>query len=179
MIDAHESQHSRRSIPGSPQEDPNWKIPTDVAEHWNVPTGTIDVWWRGMKNGALMMLLAHLLHQNPGGETIRFACCASSTTKRRPTRCESTSSKWEQRRESRSSPRSSCRTIGRPTSSAQGLEHAAIVLLGFQTPEVGKELELYERMEELAGDLPRVLFVDSAGGMALSPKCKSHERPGL
>ncbi len=45
--------------------------------------------------------------------------------------------------------------------------NAAIVLLGFQTPEEGKELELYHRMESIAGDLPRVLFIASAGGMAL------------
>jgi Solute carrier family 12 len=35
-----------------------------IDEAWNAPKGTIDVWWRGMENGALMLLLAHLLHQN-------------------------------------------------------------------------------------------------------------------
>ncbi len=29
----------------------------DTDEHWTIPAGTIDVWWRGMENGALMMLL--------------------------------------------------------------------------------------------------------------------------
>ncbi len=28
-------------------------------------TGTIDIWWRGEKNGSLMILLAHLLQSNP------------------------------------------------------------------------------------------------------------------
>ena len=28
------------------------------------PRGTIDVWWQGGKNGALMLLLAHMLAQN-------------------------------------------------------------------------------------------------------------------
>ena len=41
------------------------------------------------------------------------------------------------------------------------------MLLGFQTPDEGEELELYRRMEQIAGDLPRVLLVDSAGGMEL------------
>jgi hypothetical protein len=44
---------------------------------------------------------------------------------------------------------------------------AALVLLGFQTPDEGEELELFRRMEQIAGDLPRVLLVDSAGGMEL------------
>ncbi len=44
---------------------------------------------------------------------------------------------------------------------------AAIVLLGFQTPDEGEEEGLYDRMEELAGDLPRVLLVQSVGGMQL------------
>jgi len=31
---------------------------------WTSPVGTIDLWWRGGTNGALMLLLAHLLIQN-------------------------------------------------------------------------------------------------------------------
>ena len=31
----------------------------------------------------------------------------------------------------------------------------------------GHEVELFHRMEELAGNLPRVILVDSAGGMQL------------
>ncbi|MDZ7618944.1 MAG: hypothetical protein U1E05_18210 [Patescibacteria group bacterium] len=35
------------------------------ADPWEAPPGSIDVWWRGMKNGELMLMLAHLLQQNP------------------------------------------------------------------------------------------------------------------
>ncbi len=34
------------------------ELKPDSDEHWEVPKGTIDVWWRGMQNGALMLLLA-------------------------------------------------------------------------------------------------------------------------
>jgi nucleotide-binding universal stress UspA family protein len=45
--------------------------------------------------------------------------------------------------------------------------HAAIVLMGFEPPSEGDEDGFYQRMEHWAGDLPRVVFVDSAGRMSL------------
>jgi amino acid transporter len=36
----------------------------EVRERWAAPAGTIDVWWNSRQNGALMLLLAHLLAQN-------------------------------------------------------------------------------------------------------------------
>jgi hypothetical protein len=44
---------------------------------------------------------------------------------------------------------------------------AAIVLMGFEAPEEGFEESFYQSMEHWAGDLPRVVFVDSVGGMSL------------
>jgi hypothetical protein len=44
---------------------------------------------------------------------------------------------------------------------------AAVALLGFEAPEEGSEIAFFDAMERLAGDLPRAIFVDSAGGMAL------------
>ena len=45
--------------------------------------------------------------------------------------------------------------------------NAAIVILGFEPPAEGDEATFFDRMDTLAGKLPRVLFVDSAGGMEL------------
>jgi len=39
--------------------------------------------------------------------------------------------------------------------------------MGFEAPEEGDEWAFYERMEQWAGDLPRVVFVDSIGEMSL------------
>jgi len=36
----------------------------ELQERWVAPTGTIDVWWHDRVNGALMLLLAHMLVQN-------------------------------------------------------------------------------------------------------------------
>ncbi len=70
---ANEPQHSGRTVRFPPPEDTDEEENTDVDEHWKVPPGTIDVWWRGMENGALMLLLAHLLHKNPNGATTQSA----------------------------------------------------------------------------------------------------------
>jgi hypothetical protein len=44
---------------------------------------------------------------------------------------------------------------------------AALVLMGFEAPEDGNEESFYNLMEHWAGDLPRVVFTDSVGGMSL------------
>ena len=45
--------------------------------------------------------------------------------------------------------------------------HAAITFLGFEAPKKGNEVGWYEGMENFAGNLPRVLLVNSIGGMSL------------
>ncbi len=36
----------------------------EEKERWLAPPGTVDIWWRGQKHGALSLLLAHLLIQS-------------------------------------------------------------------------------------------------------------------
>ncbi len=138
-----------------------------VDEHWRVPDGTIDVWWRGMENGALMMLLAHLLHQNQDwrNHPIRVLRVVENEAAKPEVR----EHLIELGASSRIKIIPEVIVSDQPPSIVipQASATAAIVVLGFQTPEEGKELELYERMELIAGSLPRVLFVNSAGGMAL------------
>lgn len=139
----------------------------ETLDRWQVPSGTIDVWWRGMENGALMMLLAHLLHQNPEWRRNRIRLLRV---------VENQEAKAEVRKhliELASSARISCdqEVIVSSSAAAEVIQSAsataAVVLMGFQTPDEGQEMELYLRMEQLASTLPRVVFVDSAGGMAL------------
>lgn len=139
----------------------------DTTDVWKIPTGTIDVWWRGMKNGELMLLLAHLLHRNPGWRSnpirvLRFVDNQNAIDDVRQHLVElGAASRIE------FTPEVIHRT-GSPAEAIQATSRdAAIVLLGFQTPNEGEEEDLYERMEQLAGNLPRVLLVDSVGGMEL------------
>ncbi|MEZ6045643.1 MAG: amino acid permease [Planctomycetaceae bacterium] len=133
---------------------------------WEIPEGTIDVWWRGKKNGSLMQLLAHLLHQNPEwlGNRIRMLRSVPSETGR---------DEVIKHIETQSAlARITVEPVAIVSASAETAiqfhsRDAAIVIFGFEPPEEGKEAEFFNRMESFAGALPRVLFVDSAGGMEL------------
>ncbi|MGB0599456.1 MAG: amino acid permease [Rubripirellula sp.] len=139
----------------------------DGEGYWSVPTGTIDVWWRGMDNGALMLLLAHLLHRNERwrGNPIRVLRVVENAQAEAEVKQHlvelGTSSRIDLEPKVIVSNESAAKVI--QTASAD----AALVLLGFQTPDPGEEAGLYQRMEVIAGNLPRVLLIDSAGGMTL------------
>ncbi len=140
---------------------------SDVAEHWRVPQGTIDVWWRGMDNGALMLLLAHLLHKNPEWRANKIRMMR--VVDKPEAQGEIEKHMVELGTASRITITPTVVVSDRPAAEViqEASASAAIVLLGFQTPDEGKETELYHRMESLAGELPRVIFIASAGGMAL------------
>ncbi|MDG1873586.1 MAG: amino acid permease, partial [Mariniblastus sp.] len=131
-----------------------------------VPRGTIDVWWRGHQNGELMLLLAHLLAQNPSWRsrpirlmrTIENEAGRTEVLKHLETLIE------------KSRIRATAHVVvtenakkGIQTSSRS----AAIVFMGMAEPDENRAGEFYDRMSDLAGDLSRVVFVKSAGGMSI------------
>jgi amino acid transporter len=144
-------------------EDPEALSNVDV---WDVPLGTIDVWWRGKKNGGLMVLLAHLLHNNPEWRRNRIRML-------RVLPSEGARAEVERHlRETCSAARieaSAEVVVGDdPAALIQATSaSAAVVILGMEPPEEGAGLGFFERMEAIAGELPRVLLVYSAGGMEL------------
>ncbi len=138
----------------------------DTEAAWEVPTGTIDVWWRGRKNGALMMLLAHLLHQNPDwrGNPLRVI------------RIVPKAEAQEEVRKHIIEMAATARIRVEPVvivaaDVARAIQstsrEASVVFFGFETPAESDEQAFFERMELIAGTLPRVLFVNSAGGVEL------------
>lgn len=141
---------------------------TDDTEFnaWTVPSGTIDVWWRGKANGQLMLLLAHLLRQNPQWRDHRIRILrvvpnqeALPEVRRHLTDLAATS-----RIEAEAvavCSKNVTDTI--QTASAS----AAVTILGFEPPDEGHEAEFYTSIERIAGRLPRVLIVNSSGGMEL------------
>ncbi|MCA9081860.1 MAG: amino acid permease, partial [Planctomycetaceae bacterium] len=133
---------------------------------WDVPRGTIDVWWRGKKNGGLLLLLAHLLHQNP--EWRRNRIRVLRVVPNEEARADVTRHIHELAARARIAVEPVVVISDDPASAIQLTSFAAaVLLLGFEIPEEGRESEFFDRMESLVGDLPRVLFVNSAGGMEL------------
>ncbi len=136
------------------------------ADPWEAPPGTIDVWWRGQKNGELMLLLAHLLKQNQDWRTrpIRLLRVIENEAGRDEVR-EHLARLIDQ---ARIHALAEVVVSTDPLSTIQETsKHAAITFLGFEAPAEGAEVAWFHAMEQIAGSLPRVLLVDSIGGMSL------------
>jgi len=137
-----------------------------LNDAWETPQGTIDVWWRGRQNGALMLLLAHLLHQNPAWRRNQIRVLRAVASE------EAVDEVKLHIEELSAAARIGVEPVviesSDPHQAIQEHSHsAAVVILGFESPAEGVEAEFFQRMESFAGQLPRVLFVDSAGGMEL------------
>jgi hypothetical protein len=140
--------------------------PALEADSRTVPLGTIDVWWRGHQNGELMLLLVHLLAQNQPWRS-------------RPIRLLRTIENEAGREEVLNHLQTlieKSRIVATPhvvvTENAMaGIQmtsrSAAIVFMGMAVPNEDQADEFFIRMNDLAGDLPRVVFVKSAGGMSI------------
>ena len=142
------------------------KVVDPRSEPWSPPKGTIDVWWRGEQNGALMLLLAHLLTNNAAwrGRKIRLMRMIGSEA--------GMSEVTEHLRELATQSR----IVAEPrvvvdndvaTTIQRESKNAAIVIIGFDTPMENEEVAFYERMEKLTQSLDRVVFVKSHGEAAL------------
>lgn len=131
-----------------------------------VPLGTIDVWWRGNQNGELMLLLAHLLAQNRRWRSrpIRLLRMIENEAGR------------EEVLNHLESLIDNARIVATPhvvvsedaiAAIQTTSRSAAIVFMGMAIPKEGEGEEFHKRMTDLAGELARVVFVKSAGGMSI------------
>lgn len=138
----------------------------DEVDSWEVPSGTIDVWWRGMKNGGLMMLLAHLLKQNP--EWRRHEIRVLRVMEAEQAEEEVRQHIIDMCASARISAVPVVFTDSDPLAAIHRVsESAAVAIIGMEVPDEGDEATFFHRMESVAGDLPRALFVSSIGGMEL------------
>ena len=133
---------------------------------WNWGRGQIHVWWGGLEqNGDLLLLLAHLLAQNPRwreSEIVINSIATNEMTQQHSRRLlEQLTS--EARIEAVSNvilkPEGvSVREIIRERS-----ENADVVLLGLRSNRPGEERDYARRMTAMVEGLPTVLFVRNAG----------------
>lgn len=133
---------------------------------WEVPDGTIDVWWRGRQNGELMLLLAHLLRQNRKWQnrTIRLMRIVGDEAAR-----DEVQNHLDQLAvSSRILVETEVFVSERPRDIiTEQSRDSAITFLGFELPEEGNEARFFESMENLSRDIPRTLLISSIGNMKL------------
>jgi hypothetical protein len=138
----------------------------DPEDPWEVPAGTLDVWWRGRQNGELMLLLAHLLTKNNEWRSHRIRLLriidndagVAEVQRHLLDVAESARIRTEARVIVSDDAVGTIQRVSR---------EAAMVFMGFEAPEEGDEEAFYNRMESWGGQLPRVVFVDSLGEMSL------------
>lgn len=138
----------------------------EIEAPWQAPSGSIHVWWRGEANGSLMLLLAHLLKQTSEWRwhDLRLLRIISSEAGRE----EANEHLSELTETSRIEASTAVFVSDNPMSVVQDYsQNAALVFLGFRPPDEGKEIEFWKSLQRWAGNLERVVFVHSAGGMEL------------
>lgn len=142
------------------------RIRDDSIYPGEAPFGTIDVWWRGQRNGELMVLLAHLLAKNNEWRTrpIRVLRVIDH-----PGGEDDVRRHLEKLIEDSRIQAEAHVVVSRDIRAAiqETSANAAICLMGFEVPEPGDEQAFYRRMEFLANGLPRVAFVFSIGETSL------------
>lgn len=133
---------------------------------WEVPAGTIDVWWRGHANGEMMLVLAHLLRANQAWRTstIRLLRVVPSEEARRDVQAH-----LEELIRIARIPAQAVVVVAQGVIAAiqSSSAPAGVVFIGFEVPEKGDEVAFFERMEQFGGGLPRIIFVSSIGGASL------------
>ena len=136
-----------------------------VADAWEDPVGTIDVWWRGAGNGSLMMLLAHLLSLNAEwrGRPIRLLRVIGADSGREQARRHLVELAEAARIEAVAEV---VVAENVPDAIRETSRDAAITFIGF-SPMTGAGRPFTETMETLSEGLHTVVFVHSAGGMEL------------
>ncbi len=139
----------------------------DGEDPLRVPGGSIDVWWRGKHNGALMLILGHLLVQNEAwrGKTLRLLRVVPHESAREETE------RHLEELISLARIKATCEVIVADDAVAaihRVSEDAAVTFLGFQLPEEGEDpTGFLDRMEDLLGGLGTTCLCWSTGDVLL------------
>ena len=126
--------------------------------------GRIDIWWRGQKNGSLMLLLAHLLRTNWEwtGAQIRLLRVVENEAGREPAEAALRRLASEARLEVVPHVivgEKPFADVLRETS-----YNATCVFLGFELPDVKTQTQWYGAYDKMLGGLPTTILVSSRGG---------------
>jgi len=132
----------------------------DTETPKEAPPGTIDVWWRGRKNGELMLLFAHLLKQNPGWKNRKIRLMRVVPSEE--AKADVISHLQGLADESRIEVEVRAFVSDQPHHAiGKHSKDSAVTILGFELLERGKEDKFFTQIERLVERLPRTLLVSS------------------
>jgi len=138
----------------------------DTETPKEAPPGTIDVWWRGRKNGELMLLFAHLLKQNPGWKNRKIRLMRVVPSEE--AKADVISHLQGLADESRIEVEVRAFVSDQPHHAiGKHSKDSAVTILGFELLERGKEDKFFTQIERLVERLPRTLLVSSIGNVKL------------
>tara|TARA_R110002096_G_scaffold51516_3_gene134654 strand:+ start:47267 stop:49462 length:2196 start_codon:yes stop_codon:yes gene_type:complete len=139
----------------------------DGEDPKRVPTGTVDVWWRGKDNGPLMVMLAHLLVQNEAwrDRPMRLLRVVANESAREETERHL----MELLSTARIKAVVEVIVDTDPVDAIhRASENASVTFLGFALPDEGQEpKEFLDRSEDLLSGLGTVFLVHSTGDVLL------------
>jgi uncharacterized membrane protein len=138
----------------------------EEKERWEAPAGSVDIWWRGPKHGALSLLLAHLLIQSHEWRRrqIRILCTV-------PPKADSENMALELR-ELLDTARIAASVHVFITNDplweiAKQTGESAVLFTDFTPPEEGKETEFIDSVARLMQIPIEVILVNSSGAVSL------------
>ncbi len=138
----------------------------EERQAWEVPEGSIDVWWRGKENGPLMAMLAHLMTQNEAwsGNVLRILRAVPHESGREESENHLRGLAAEAR-----IPAEVKVFVGDDPASiiVEQSKGAALVLLGLFVPDDVDARAFYEQWTPIMRGLDTVILVNSAGDVAL------------
>lgn len=139
----------------------------DDADPWGVEGSTVDVWWRGKKNGPLMLLLAHLLMLNEEwrGQRLRLLRVVPNDAAREESVRHLTDLLATARMKGEVKVIASEDAIGTIRAESRG---ASVVFLGLDAPREDESARAYmERSGTLTDAFRTCVLVGSAGDVSI------------
>ena len=127
----------------------------------------IDIWWRGQKNGGLMLLIAYLLSENWEWENVKIRVLRVLDNEEGRIPAEEALQKLIDLARVDAEP-----AVVLDDESFTRVLHnnsadATCVILGFEFPEKGKEAEWHANVRSLLDGMPTTIMVNSGGGEGL------------
>jgi Solute carrier family 12 len=137
-----------------------------LREPWDAPPGEIHIWWSGRKNGPLLLILAHLLVQNPEfrHRMVRVIHVVPHAAGQAQARAHLSAIVTRARIEAEPMV---VVTENLREALMQISAQAAVVFLGFNAPEQGEHVAFFQHIEVLTEGLNDVVLVSSIGQVDL------------